>query len=166
MSAVSVVMLAAATIVLGAGQASTPGLGAAAVFGPAAPVRGAAASTSPPGESRAGVPRPVAVVRMTPPGSSPDPSMTEDAVRAAVDGASRFWAEDTQGHIAFRLVSVSSWTDTRRTCRDVAGLWREARRVAPDVSGGHLVVVLPRCGRHGGPRMPLRVRIARRGRRG
>lgn len=118
--------------------------GRAAVAGRGATGVGAAATARP--QAPTGAPRDVRVVRLAPAGHAPDPTMTPAAVRAAVEGASAYWSEQTRGAISFRLASISDWTDSPHGCEDVAALWTDALKAVPEAgrTRTHLVVVAPR----------------------
>ncbi|MDO5629167.1 MAG: M66 family metalloprotease [Mobilicoccus sp.] len=92
-----------------------------------------------------GTPRPVHVVRMVPDGYAPDPAMTDEAVRAAVEGASAYWSRQTRGAVSFAVADVSDWVTSELGCTDIEGLWNEALALEPDAAerSAHLVVVAP-----------------------
>lgn len=133
----------------GGGDAVAPVTGAAADAGEVVTQLRVGAAQSAPTSTSASPepPRDVHVVRMVPAGFRPDPQMDTDRVRAAVDGASAYWAEQTRGAVSFRAMSISDWVTTELGCEDVPALWARALELVPDAAerGTHLVVVAPRA---------------------
>jgi hypothetical protein len=86
----------------------------------------------------------VTVVLAVPAGAHAD-SMTVARLDAALAGATRFWAQQSDGRITFGLSRSVGWTHLAHTCADIWALWDDARKRAGFVPGTnrHLLVYVP-----------------------